>query len=130
MQTLLKPEMLSEEVKKDLDTTAVAVVNVEASPNEDTDILESVREVNKASPLLNEFREQTNKPDSSYSLRDSYLFFEDRLVVPDEDRLHVKLIDHIHRQSAVGHPGRNRTLKLVRDRFYWPRQHKTVERYI
>jgi hypothetical protein len=39
MQTLLKPEMLSKEVKKDLDTTittaAVAVINVKASPNDD-----------------------------------------------------------------------------------------------
>jgi hypothetical protein len=38
MQTLLKPEVLSEEVKKDLSTTtaAVAVVNAKASPNDDT----------------------------------------------------------------------------------------------
>jgi hypothetical protein len=120
MQTLLKPEMLSEEVKKDLDTiittTAIAVINVKANPNDDAsesgnlpvnansdpelqppDILKSVRKANKVSPLLDKFRKQTSKPDNTYNLRNNYLFFEDRLIIPDEGRLHVKLIDHIHR---------------------------------
>jgi hypothetical protein len=39
MQTLLKPEMLSKEVKKDLDTiittTAIAVINAKINPNDD-----------------------------------------------------------------------------------------------
>jgi hypothetical protein len=70
------------------------------------------------------------KPDSTYSLRDSYLFFEDRLVVPDEGRLHVKLINYIHRQPAVGYPGYNRILELIKDYFYWPRQRKIIKRYI
>jgi hypothetical protein len=141
MQTLLKPEILSEEVKKDLDiiitTAAIAVINVKTNPNDDAlnqshspDILESVREANKVSPLLDEFRKQTSKPDNTYNLRDNYLFFEDRLVIPDEGRLHIKLINHIHRQPAVGHSDRNRILELIKDRFYWPRQRKTVKRYI
>jgi NRPS condensation-like uncharacterized protein len=67
MQTLLKPEILSKEVKKNLNTTTatVAVVNAKINP---PNILKSVREINKASPLLNKFRKQANKPDSIYSL--------------------------------------------------------------
>jgi hypothetical protein len=30
----------------------------------------------------------------------------------------------------VGHSGRNRILEFIKDRFYWPRQRKTIERYI
>jgi hypothetical protein len=62
MQTLLKPEILSKEVKKNLNTTtaaAIAVVNAPKTNLDDThppNILESVREVNKASPLLKKFR--------------------------------------------------------------------------
>ena len=158
MQTLLKPEMLSIEVKKDLNIPLnVAVMEAEAdaadsasnrtpdvrldsgnlpdsaSPDPElqpADILERVREANKASLLLDEFRKQASEPDSAYSLRDGYLFWENRLVVADEDRLRVKLIDHIHRQPAIGHPGRERTLRLIGDRYYWPRLRKTVERYI
>jgi hypothetical protein len=76
MQTLIKPEILSEEVKKDLDTTTTATVAVIDAKTNPPDILESVREANKVSPLF---------------------FFEDRLIMPDEGRLHVKLLNHIHR---------------------------------
>jgi hypothetical protein len=88
--------VLSKEIKKDLNTTTavIAVVNAKINP---LNILESVQEINKASSLLNKFRKQAGKPDNTYSLRDNYLFFEDRLMVPDEGRLHVKLINHIHR---------------------------------
>jgi hypothetical protein len=88
--------VLFKEVKKDLNTitATIAVVNAKINP---PDILKSVREVNKVSSLLNKFRKQADKPDNTYNLRDDYLFFEDRLVIPDEGRLHVKLIDHIHR---------------------------------
>jgi hypothetical protein len=67
MQTLLKPEVLSKEVKKDFNTTTavIAVVNAKINP---PNILESVRETNKASPLLNKFRKQAGKPDSTYNL--------------------------------------------------------------
>jgi hypothetical protein len=59
--------MLSEEVRKNLNTitATIAVVNAKINP---PNILESVREVNKASPLLNKFRKQANKPDNIYSL--------------------------------------------------------------
>jgi hypothetical protein len=65
--SLLKPEMLSEEVKKNLNITAATVAVIDAKINP-LDIPESVREVNKVSPLLNKFRKQANKPDNTYSL--------------------------------------------------------------
>jgi hypothetical protein len=59
--------MLSEEVKKNLNITAATVAVIDAKINP-LDIPESVREVNKVSPLLNKFRKQANKPDNTYSL--------------------------------------------------------------
>jgi hypothetical protein len=96
MQTFLKPEVLSKEVKKNLNTIAatIAVINGKINP---LNILKSVREINKVSPLLNKFRKQAGKPDNIYSLRNNYLFFEDRLMISDEGRLYVKLINYIHR---------------------------------
>jgi hypothetical protein len=93
MQTLLKLEMLSKKVKKDFNiiiTAVIAVVNAKINP---LNILKSVREANKASSLLDEFREQANKPNDVYNLRDDYLFFENRLIMSDKDRLRVKLLN-------------------------------------
>jgi transposase InsO family protein len=163
MQTLLKPEMLSDEVKKDLNLTPnVATIgqrsenetnpNVEqdASTHEtnknieqdastdkasepetnEPDILEEIRRTNRTSTTLDELRKRAQDPNEPYNLQNGYLFWENRLVVAEDDRLRTRLISHIHRQPAVGHPGRTRTLQLIRDRYYWLRLRKTVERYV
>jgi hypothetical protein len=68
MQTLLKPGILFTEVKKDLNiitAATVAVVDTETETNSSDnpdleshslDVLENVREANKISPSLKEFR--------------------------------------------------------------------------
>jgi hypothetical protein len=123
MQTMLKPEMLSTEVKEDLNLSPSTSrkkpshMLAEVDHDEHQDIREPVRQANLTSPSLEKLR-KIAETDNSYSLREGYLFHEKRLVVPDCDNLRVKLTNHIHRQPAVGHPGRNRTFRLLQRRFY------------
>ncbi|KAL0204538.1 hypothetical protein M9458_002556, partial [Cirrhinus mrigala] len=53
---------------------------------------------------------------------------EGRLFVPAE--LRVPLLDWIHTSPGSGHPGSNRTLSLVRQRYWWPQLHQEVARYV
>jgi hypothetical protein len=55
MQTLLKPEILSEEIKKNFNIiiATIAVINAKINP---FNILKSVREINKVNSLFNKFR--------------------------------------------------------------------------
>ncbi|KAL0150713.1 hypothetical protein M9458_054017, partial [Cirrhinus mrigala] len=48
--------------------------------------------------------------------------------VPAE--LRVPLLDWIHTSPGSGHPGSNRTLSLVRQRYWWPQLHQEVARYV
>ncbi|GME37075.1 Transposon Tf2-6 polyprotein [Neofusicoccum parvum] len=52
-----------------------------------------------------------------YLVRDGLLIFqENRLVVPQNDRLRLRLIQAAHRPPTTGHPGIQRTWKLLKER--------------
>lgn len=51
---------------------------------------------------------------------------EEQLVVPNKFRLQV--LNGLH--TDVGHPGRDRTLRLLRERFFWPGMSTDVEDFI
>ncbi|KAL0146658.1 hypothetical protein M9458_057998 [Cirrhinus mrigala] len=50
-----------------------------------------------------------------------------RFVPPDE---RIPLIHSSHTSLGTGHPGTNRTLSLLQDRFWWPRMEQDVQRYV
>ena len=52
------------------------------------------------------------------------------MVVPNEEELQVRLLEHIYCQPAVGHPGQKRTYQLVKARYYWPQQRQMVKQYV
>lgn len=63
---------------------------------------------------------------SEYSLVDGFLFRDNRLCVPDCSlRLHI-IVD-LHKE---GHIGRDRTLKLVSESYFWPSLRRDVERFV
>lgn len=51
-----------------------------------------------------------------------------RLWVADCDQL--KVIEEVHNQLAVGHPGTGRTMKMIQRHYYWPAMRGTIHRYI
>ena len=57
-------------------------------------------------------------------LTDGYETFQ--LILPAE--FHNQALEGLH--DDVGHPGRDRTLDLVRSRFYWPFMATHVEKYV
>ena len=64
------------------------------------------------------------------STHDNALFYRDRLWVPAVPGLRADLIKENHDQPACGHPGRNRTLELVKRQFYWRGMKDEIARYI
>lgn len=63
---------------------------------------------------------------SDYSLVDGFLFRNNRLCVP-ECSLRLQIILELHWE---GHVGRDRTLKLVTDSYFWPTLRRDVERFV
>ncbi|KAK0578899.1 hypothetical protein LWI29_017944 [Acer saccharum] len=61
-----------------------------------------------------------------FFLVDSFLFRGNQLCVP-EGSLRLHIIKELH---GEGHVGRDRTLQLVRDSYFWPTIRREVDRFV
>ena len=64
-----------------------------------------------------------------FSLHDGYLFKGTRLCLPNTS-LRKKVIWELHSGEAAGHFGRDKTIAMTEDWFYWPSLKKDVAKTI
>ncbi|MGV7988902.1 integrase zinc binding domain-containing protein, partial [Mycobacterium kansasii] len=64
-----------------------------------------------------------------YVLKDDFLFKGDRLCIPRMSLLEF-LIWELHLGGIAGHFGRDKTIALVEDRFYWPNLKRDVAKVL
>ncbi|EOD52887.1 putative retrotransposon ty3-gypsy subclass protein [Neofusicoccum parvum UCRNP2] len=99
-------------------------------PLEDPDLPMELRAANRTDDALTAIRQDISKY-PEYSVRDGLLVFqENRLVMPQDDRLRLRLIQAAHRPPVTGHPGIQRTWELLKERYYWNGMKKAVKRYV
>ena len=58
------------------------------------------------------------------------LRFRERLYVPEYDPLRLRLLRTHHEAAAAGHPGRSKTLELLKRTYFWPRMQRDVDRFV
>ncbi|KAG0154527.1 hypothetical protein PDIDSM_95 [Penicillium digitatum] len=56
----------------------------------------------------------------------NYLYYRNRLYVPDNDELKAEILRLCHDKPTVGHPGRSKTYELLSREYYWPRVYQYV----
>jgi hypothetical protein len=64
-----------------------------------------------------------------YHIYESYLFRANKLCVP-ESSVHLLLLQESHTGGLMGHFGREETLLMLADQFYWPKMRRDVDRFI
>src|SRR5690606_26624741 len=80
--------------------------------------------------LANKDQKHRTIPLSETAYKDGLLWVKERLYVPDDEVLQADIIRTRHDIPAVGHPGRTKTFDLLSREYWWPRMHRTVERYM
>ena len=71
-----------------------------------------------------------------YTLQDGTLYYQTgedetpRLYIPDDEDLKNRVICENHDAVSAGHPGCYKTYLAVRDRYYWPKMMKYIQRYV
>ena len=59
-----------------------------------------------------------------------YLYYGDRLYVPDLPELKAKLLESCHTSPVAGHPGCARTYEILDREYYWPQMIRFVQRWV
>jgi len=84
-------------------------------------VLEAIRQGKSKHPFLQL---------SQCEIRDEYLYYRDRLYVPDDDELRATIVRLCHEDPAAGHPGRARTYALLSREYYWKGMSSFVRRWV
>ena len=64
-----------------------------------------------------------------YHIHDGFLFRANKLCVP-ESSVRLLLLQESHAGGLMGHFGREKTLLMLADHFYWPKMRRDVERFV
>lgn len=80
------------------------------------------------SQVLKGLQENKAKPAAPFAVHDGYLFRGNQLCIP-EGSLHEQIIRQLH-GGGLGHFGKDKTLAMVADCYFWPRKCRGVERLV
>src|SRR4051794_29019900 len=58
------------------------------------------------------------------------LFYQDKVLVPGNEKLRIDILKLYHDSPLAGHPGRQRTLELVMRKYYWPGMRSFIYAYV
>lgn len=75
------------------------------------------------------WEECSKGPFNRFLLQDGFLFRDNQLCIP-EGSLREVIIKEAHDGGLAGHFGKDKTLSLVEQTFYWPKLSKDVARYV
>lgn len=84
----------------------------------------------KISAILSDLRKGDYPGSEHYTLANDLVMFDHRILVPDLPELQTSIVRSRHDHPSAGHPGRTKTLQLIRRDFYWPRMTHYVDRYV
>ena len=59
-----------------------------------------------------------------------HLKYRDPLYVPEYEPLRLRLLWTHHEAAAAGHQGRSKTLKLLKQTYYWPKIQADTDRFV
>ncbi|MBW0559857.1 hypothetical protein O181_099572, partial [Austropuccinia psidii MF-1] len=58
------------------------------------------------------------------------LLFKDRVVIPSNHELQLDILQKHHDSLLAGHPGQEKTLKLIKRDFYWAGMNQIIKDYV
>ncbi|MBW0548520.1 hypothetical protein O181_088235 [Austropuccinia psidii MF-1] len=81
-------------------------------------------EILKKSARGGSVSDYTIEPQAKLSL------FKDRVVIPSNHELQLDIFQKLHDSLLAGHPGQEKTLKLIKRNFYWAGMNQIIKDYV
>ncbi|MBW0580963.1 hypothetical protein O181_120678 [Austropuccinia psidii MF-1] len=99
-----------------------------------SDLVDKIPKAVRKDKDYNEILKQLAKgePVSDYNLETQAKFslFRDRVVIPSNHELQLGILQTHHGSPLAGHPGQEKTLKLIKRDFYWAGMNQTIKDYV
>ena len=73
---------------------------------------------------------RSNRPSWIVPSDDGFFMVDNRICVPDQAKLRQQIMFEHHDSPTAGHPGVNRTMATIVQRFFWPGMTKDIRRYV
>lgn len=99
-------------------------------PGQTLHLVDRILRANRSDPTLESYRNKASGDDEDWTMKDGLVLFKGRLAIPEDNELKVKLVDEIHKQPSVAHPGKAKTKKLLKSRYYWLKMDDYIDRYV
>jgi hypothetical protein len=127
-------ELQGREPEPDTEQVPEIVISPPEIPLEIENLL---REAYEQDPLPNEILKALEDGDARHAhitlanceKKGEYLYYLERLYVPDHDDLKAELLRLCHDSPVAGHPGRSKTYELLTRDYYWPGMYRYVDRW-
>jgi len=137
-QTFLPFSKLSKMVQNDVTSRGVVIAPVEPALQhmaEELTLIDQILASNRNDPSIEELRVKARtEREPTWTLEDGLLLRNGRLWVTEGTYkgkpLRTLIIKEAHEQVLTAHPGRTKTIKLLKDRYDWPGLGTDVDRYI
>lgn len=65
-----------------------------------------------------------------YTWENELLYYNGKVMVPDDEDLKKDLVANFHDSPMAGHPGQNRTQELVSQNYYWPGMKSWIGKFV
>jgi hypothetical protein len=62
--------------------------------------------------------------------KEGYLWYQNKIWIPDNEPLRSAIIRKQHDVPQAGHGGTAKTTELIQRRYYWPKMRETIKRYV
>lgn len=108
----------------------IGLIEQLAPISDTTAIIDRLLQANRTTPSLEALRTQARDRPEKFTLENGLLLYQGRLVVPDTGPLRAHLIREVHDQPSTAHPGRDKTVKLLSEHYFWRGLATDVAQYV
>ncbi|MBW0569327.1 hypothetical protein O181_109042 [Austropuccinia psidii MF-1] len=105
-------------------------VKVEAFSNLIESIQKALWQDSQYRSILQDLGKGKSVHDYPLNFSSQLLLFKDWVVVPNDPTIQLIILQKKHDSALAGHPGQERTLKLVKRDFHWPGMTHFVKDYV
>jgi hypothetical protein len=107
--------------------TAEATLSISSNSDDDT-LMNMIRDGYKRDRICRRILKGAYR--KTFQVENNIIYYHDLIYVPNVPSIFTILMREVHDVETGGHVGMNKTLEILKRKFYWPRMQYYVQRYV